>query len=124
MAKLAAVLTQRNLLQPAPGGPAGPRRGRPPKAPEYLAATMADLSQKLHDDNPRSSVSQATRLWKASGLPEDKFVHRLHEARSITQQQGSVQGKPAKEDRQLVNRMPYFFAVVEDLLGLREDRQA
>ena len=120
MAKLAEVLAQRDLLRPAATGASGPRRGRPPKAPEYLAATMADLSQKLHDDNPRSSVTQATRLWKASGLPEDKFVHRLHEARSITQQQGSVKGKPAKDDRQLTNRMPYFFAVVEDLVGLKE----
>ena len=124
MAKLADVLTRHNLLRSAPAEPYGPRRGRPPKAPEYLAATMADLSQKLHDDNPRSSVSQATRLWRASGLPEDKFVHRLHEARSITQQQGSVKGKPAKDDRQLVNRMPYFFAVVEDLVGLKAGRQA
>ena len=81
---------------------------------------MADISGKLHDDTPRSSVTRAVKLWKASGLPEDKFVHRLYEARSVTQQQGSVRGTPAKDDRQLTNRMPYFFAVVEDLLGLKE----
>ena len=80
---------------------------------------MADISAKLHDDNPRSSLTRAVKLWKASGLPEDKFVQRLYEARSVTQQQGSVRGKPAKEDAQLTNRMPYFFAVVEDLLGLK-----
>ena len=122
MAKLADVLAQRTLRPAASsrqdGGGGG--RGRPPKAPPYLATVMEDVSQKLHDDHPRSSLTQATRLWKASGLPEDKFVQRLYEARSITQQQGSVRGRPTKDNRQPVNRVPYFFAVVEDLLGLRE----
>ncbi len=80
---------------------------------------MADISAKLHDDTPRSSLTRATKLWKGSGLPEDKFVQRLYEARSITSQQGSVRGKPASTDKHLVNRMPYFFAVLEDLLGQR-----
>ena len=119
MAKLADVLAERNLRRPASGGSSGAGRGRPPKAPPYLAAVMEYLSQKLHDDHARSSLTQATRLWKASGLPEDKFVQRLHEAKSLTRQQGSVRGKPAKDDRQLKNRMPYFFAVVEDLVGLK-----
>lgn len=125
MAKLAAVLDQRQLrpLTPSPRSP-GVGRGRPPKAPDYLAATMEDLSAKLHDDAPRSSLTQAVRLWKASGLPEDKFVQRLYEAKSITQQQGSVQGRPAKADTQLRNRVPYFFAVVEDLVGLKDQAQA
>ena len=81
---------------------------------------MADISAKLHDDSPRSSVTRATKLWKASGLPEDKFVQRLHEAKSITAQQGSVRGTPAKDDAQLRNRTPYFFTVVEHLLGLKD----
>jgi hypothetical protein len=81
---------------------------------------MADICAKLHDDNPRSSLTRATKLWKGSGLPEDKFVQRLYEARSITSQQGSVRGKPASANKQLINRVPYFFAVVEDLLGLKD----
>ena len=117
----AQLLTQRLPQQSAPQqGRSAAGRGRPPKAPPYLAATLEDISAKLHDDNPRSSLTRATKLWKASGLPEDKFVHRLHEAKSVTRQQGSVRGKPAKDDRQLTNRMPYFFAVVEDLLGLKQ----
>lgn len=95
-----------------------PVRGRPPKAPEYLAATMADISAKLHDENARSSLSRAAKLWKGSGLPEDKFVQRLHEASTITRQQGGV-AKRSAQNKHLVNRMPYFFAVVEDLLGLK-----
>ena len=79
---------------------------------------MADVSGKLHDENPRSSLTQATRLWKASGLAEEAFVQRLYEARSITRQQGTVK-KPAAEGGGLVNRMPYFFAVLHDLLGMK-----
>ena len=126
MASVGEVLAQRLPLQPSSPGRngAGGGRGRPPKAPPYIAAVMADISAKLHDDNPRSSLTRATKLWKTAGLPEDKFVQRLYEARSVTQQQGSVRGTPAKEDTQLTNRMPYFFAVVEDLLGLKDAGRA
>ena len=94
-------------------------RGRPPKAPPYIAAVLDDVSTKLHDENPHSSLTRATRLWQASGLAEPDFVQRLYEARSITQQQGNVK-KRATDGYGTINRMPYFFSVVEDLLGLRD----
>jgi len=123
MAKLAEVLKERSPLRSVPAEPSVSRRGRPPKAPDYLAATMEDVSFKLHDAQPRSSLTRATKLWKSTGLPEDKFVQRLYEARSITQQQGSV-SKRADGAPGVINRAPYFFAVLEDLLGLREGREA
>ena len=83
---------------------------------------MGDISGRLHDDNPRSSLTRATRLWKASGLSEECFVQEvLYPARSTTQQQGGVT-KRASADDGTINRIPYFFAVVEDLLGLKEGR--
>ena len=98
-----------------------PARGRPPKAPAPVAELVEELTHQLHDDpkNVRSNTTRATRLWKDSGLPADKFYARLLEARSITRQQSTVAKKSATDKHQL-NRMPYFFAVVEDLVGLKD----
>lgn len=122
-ASVGEVLTHRHPLRTAPAGRgAAPGRGRPPKAPPYIEAVMADVAGKLHDEHPPSSLTRATRLWKASGLAEEAFVQRLYEARSITRQQGNVK-KPAAGGYGTINRMPYFFAVLEDLLGLKEGRK-
>ncbi len=91
VASVGEVLAQRLPLRTAPVGRngSGAGRGRPPKAPPYIAAVMGDISGRLHDDNPRSSLTRATRLWKVSGLPEERFVQEvLYPARSRTQQQG------------------------------------
>ena len=82
---------------------------------------IEELTAKLHDDpgNVRSNITRATRLWKASRLSDDAFYHRLHEAKSVTQQQGSVT-KPATDGHGVLNRMPYFFAVVAELVGLKQ----
>ena len=119
MASVGEVLAQRLPLRTAPSGRngSGASRGRPPKAPPYIAAVMGDISGRLHDDNPRSSLTRATRLWKTSGLAEERFVQEaLYPARSRTQQQGGVTKRASAGDG-TINRVPYFFAVVEDLLG-------
>ena len=104
---------------------AASRRGRPPKA-EYIAAVMEEISARLHDDpkHARSNITRATRLWQASGLSEQAFVEQvLYQARSRAQAQGNVT-KRAGDGTGLRNKVPYFFAVAEDLLGLREGRDA
>ena len=90
-----------------------------------MALLIEELTYKLHDDpaNVRANITRAARLFKAAGLSDDAFYHRLHEAKSITQQQGGVQ-KPATDGYGLINRMPYFFRVAEDLLGLKEEGRA
>jgi hypothetical protein len=116
------LLAQRHPLHTAPEGPSSsPGRGRPPKVSERVAVLIEELTHKLHDDpqNVRSNITRAARLRKAAGLSDDAFYHRLHEAKSITQQQGNVT-KPATDGHGVLNRMPYFFAVVEDLVGLKE----
>jgi len=47
------------------------------------------------------------RLWQQTSRSEASFVSLLYEARSITKQQPRV-----------LNRMPYFWRVLRDLLGL------
>ena len=99
-------------------GPVRHRRGRLPKA-DIIRNVMEDVSLKLHDDFPASSLTRAIRLWQASGLEEPAFAEVLYRARSITRQQAGVK-KRAQNGHGVRNRAPYFFAVVEDLLGLRE----
>ena len=115
------ILSRTQPRRGAADGPSnGAVRGRPPKAPPYIAAVMGDISGRLHDDTPRSSLTRATRLWKASGLPEERFVQEvLYPARSRTQQQGGVTKRASAGDG-TINRIPYFFAVVEDVLGLKD----
>ncbi len=121
------ILAQRYPHGPAPTrSTATPGRGRPPKAPEFLAATMEEITHRLNDDpkNVRSNTTRATKLWKTSGLPEDKFVTSvLYKARSLAQQQGNVTKRAAAGAGGIINRVPYFFAVVEDLLGLKESAE-
>jgi hypothetical protein len=84
---------------------------------------MEEITYRLHDDpkNVQSNTTRATKLWKYSGLPEDKFVTSvLYQARSLAQQQGHVTKRAAAGAGGPINRVPYFFAVVEDLLGLRD----
>ncbi len=82
---------------------------------------MTDVSLKLHDDHPKSSLTRAVRLWQASGMSEQDFVHQvLYPAQSTTRQQGNVR-KPASSGHGLINRVPYFFRVVEDRLGLKDE---
>lgn len=121
LAQVAEGLVQRRQSGSA-AVPTSPGRGRPPKAPPYLAATIEEITLRLNDDpkHVRSNTTRATRLWKYSGLPEDKFVTSVvYHARSLAQQQGNVTKRAAAGAGGPINRVPYFFAVVEDLLGLK-----
>ncbi len=124
MTHIRSVLVDRQLLRDTPDAqPASSSRGRPPKAPDFIAATMEEITHRLNDDpkNVRSNTTRATKLWKTSGLPEDKFVTSvLYKARSLAQQQGNVTKRAAAGTGGIINRVPYFFAVVEDLVGLKE----
>jgi hypothetical protein len=125
MASVGELLARRLPLTPAPAGRNTSRRGRLPKA-DYIATVVQELSARLHDDpkNTRANVTRAVRLWQASGLDERAFVEQvLYQARSLAQAQGNVT-KRAGDGTGLRNKVPYFFAVVEDLLGLRGEARA
>jgi len=106
-----------------PSSPTGqsysPGRGRPPKAPDQLAAALEEASQKLNDEQPRSSLTRVTKLWKASGLPVDKFCQRVYQAMAETRQAQAK--KPSAYGQGVLNRMPLFFAELERTLGFRDD---
>jgi len=78
---------------------------------------VADISAQLHDaEHTAANVGRAARLLQRAGLGEDAFVAALYEARGIARRRAGVTKRAASG---AVNRMPYFFAVLEDRLGLR-----
>ena len=120
MATLADVLTERTLPQPASGGQPSAGRGRPPKAPDQLAVAMEEASLKLNDEQPRSSLTRATKLWRESGLPVDKFCQRVYQAQAETRQAKVT--KTSNYGAGVMNRMPLFFAELERKLGFRDEQ--
>jgi len=65
------------------------------------------------------SVSRALNLFQAAGVSRDAFVDALYQARGEVLDRHAYPGK-APVPR---NRMAYFFAVVEDRLGLRREAE-
>jgi len=93
---------------------------------EVLATYLGDFAGELGDHaSLTSTTTRALRLYQRSDLSRDAFIHRLYEARAITQERStSIRGSeagPRKRGRPAKNKMPFFFAVLEDLLGMRED---
>ncbi len=105
------------------------RRGRPSRAEQEarqaIAAYIEDFSRELGDQAPlTSSVTRALNLMQQAGVDLETFTGVLYEARLVTKEhtasirtmaEGGNGRFPAK------NKMAYYFAVVEDRLGLRDD---
>jgi hypothetical protein len=106
--------------------PAGTRKPPHRRALEYprerqiILSYLRDFSLELGDRAPlRSTVTRAYNLFQESGLSLDDFIAALLEARSITKERTSaIHGEVGRK-----NKAPYFFACLEDVLGLREDDQ-
>ena len=82
-------------------------------------------AREFNDQAPfRATLSRIVNLYHRAGLPSEEFTERLDAARQRTKERtGAVRtlaGKQATHGRSRKNTMPYFFAIFEDLLGLRE----
>ncbi len=105
MEPLAAVVRRR---RPTPAG------GEDQLA---IAATIERLALELGDTaSPKASTTRAMNLFQQSGVGRDAFLDLLFQASAEVRDRRRDPGK-APLPR---NRMAYFFAVVEDRLGLRE----
>ena len=96
---------------------------RPPKITPRIEQFITEWTREFHDEESlRSNLSQAAKLWERSGLPEAAFCQILGEARLVTKQQGNIHKRAGGEAGRmgLRNRMPFFFVVARDLLGLKE----
>jgi len=98
------------------------RRSRAPQATDWIRADIERFSDELHDgEHTAQNIGQAARLFQASGLPEAAFCQLMGEARAITKQYNikkRAQGEAGEVG--LRNKMPYFFKVLRDLLGMKE----
>lgn len=80
--------------------------------PEPLKAAVQIVSEELGDrKNMRSNLTRVVNLSQRAEKNINSFDQFLYEAMSITKQQGK-QGSVRK-------RMPYFFGVLEELIGLK-----
>ncbi len=102
-------------------------RGRPRKEfdpdREPIRAFVEDFAREFNDQaSLTASTTRAVNLYRASGVAVDVFLGRLYEARSVVKDRSASIRKQADSGGWAVkNKMPYFFSVVEDLLGLREE---
>ena len=102
---------------------------RTPPRPTYdddrdrILAYLQDISRLLNDQAPlQSSVTRAYHLYQQSGKPIEVFCELLYQARAITQERSaSIRGQGSSTGRggPRKGKVGYFFAVLEDLLGLK-----
>lgn len=86
-----------------------------------IAATIERLAPDLGDTaSAKASTTRAMNLFQQSGVGRDAFLDVLFQASAEVRDRRQHPGK-APFPR---NRMAYFFAVVEDRLGLRATTDA
>lgn len=87
-----------------------------------VQALMAEFSKDFGDSaHTQANCTQALRLFRASGLAEMPFSRRLYEARSVTRDQINRR-RLAGSEVPVQKAMPYFFAVLKDLLWPNDGR--
>jgi hypothetical protein len=87
------------------------------EARNAIRAYLRDISPKFNDQAPlESSVSRALHLYERSNLPLGEFLSRLLEVSSSVRERQPKVKKRANGGRAT---MPYYFACLEDRLGLR-----
>ena len=80
------------------------------KIPDSLKVTIDEISSEFGEKrNIRSNLTHVVHILQQSGKSPQNFTSYLYEARSITKQQGSVK-----------KQMPYFFRVLEDIVGIQK----
>ena len=94
-----------------------------------VADYIADIAREFNDEASLAvSVSRAMNLYECAELDLDEFTDTLLAARTSTKVHSANIQKRASRSRGMLgpakNRMAYFFAVVEDMLGLAERPEA
>ena len=126
---------RRGATAPEPEGPrhasaprprvSWPRRVAPhDELYQVIQASIAEFRRELNDRAPlRSSTSRAYNLFKRSGLSREAFLDRMYQSRALTNERAASGRRVAGTDGMglpVKARMAFFFAVLEDQLGLRE----
>jgi hypothetical protein len=105
-----------------------PRRGRPVGSSddrERLRAFLEDFARELGDEAPLSStITRTLTIFTAAGVPPERWSDLLYQARGLTQEHtASIRKLATTNGDQLrrKNKMPYFLATLEQLVGLRPE---
>ena len=95
---------------------------------QVIQQYIADRAREFNDTAPlKSSTTRAWRIYKRSGLTIEDFVAKVFQARSLTQEGTARITKTAVDPDHKVKRktkMAYFFAVLEDQLGLSQKQKS
>jgi hypothetical protein len=88
---------------------------------------MTDLARELGDNAElTSTVSRTYNLMERSELDLNTFINKLYEARAKTQERtASITSRGSQTNGwgdKRKTKMPYFFSVLEDVLGLKDTR--
>ena len=101
------------------------QKSRPPgsvEEREQLTAFLADFSRELGDEAPLSStITRVLNIFKAAGVPPERWGDHLYQARGRTQEATALIRKQAVGGAGIrrKNKVPYFLATLEQLVGLR-----
>lgn len=96
----------------------GPSKVERPAASARIDAAVTAFSADLADtEHARANCTQARRLLARSGLAEGQFEQCLYEARAITRDE-IQRRRAAGTGTPVAKPMPFFFAVLRDLLHL------
>ena len=107
------------------------RRGRPRQVPQQdedyqtIQAYIEDFRRELNDQAPlKSSTMRAYNLYQRSELPLETFISQLFASRSIVKERtGNIRSQAGTDAYgvPLKNKAAYYFEVLQDLLGFRDD---
>jgi len=97
------------------------------EARQVLVSYMTDLARELGDNAElTSTVSRTYNLMERSELDLNTFINKLYEARAKTQERtASITSRGSQTNGwgdKRKTKMPYFFSVLEDVLGLKKSQ--
>jgi hypothetical protein len=99
---------------------------RSSRSQAQLESSIRSAATAFRDNDVEASTITVTRLWWTSRLRSRRFAQLIQQARDVTQQRISL-GVIQKGDPGRREAMPYFFAVLHDLVDqhrLRSGRRS
>jgi len=97
------------------------QQGNWKQAPGWCHRFMEDFSREFGDASAvGSNITRLWRMWEASGIDELHFSPLMYKARTITHKQpftGYEDDTPDAWGTRGIDRMPYYFRVLEDLIA-------